>query len=151
MDTKERDTALEILLVEDNPGDILLAREAFECSRIKNHLNIVKNGSEAVEFLKKEGNFRNAPIPDLILLDLNLPQKNGREVLTEIKQDDQLRNIPVIVFSSSESEQDIQSCYELWANCYISKPVDYDGFLIVIRSIENFWFSTVTLPSRIIK
>jgi chemotaxis family two-component system response regulator Rcp1 len=139
---------IEVLLVEDNPGDVRLTQEALKEGRLLNNLNVVEDGVEATEFLYKRGKYSQAPRPDLILLDLNLPRKNGREVLQEIKADPDLRRIPVMVLTTSKAEQDLQKAYSLHANCYITKPVDLDQFLNVVRSIENFWFHIVTLPSH---
>lgn len=136
----------EILLVEDSPGDIRLTKEALKESRISNHLHIVNDGLEATNFLMKKGEFKNAPTPDLILLDLNLPKKNGFEVLKEIKENDDLKIIPVVVLTTSESEKDILHSYQLHVNCFVSKPVEFDAFFNVIRTIEDFWFTIVKLP-----
>lgn len=136
----------EILLVEDSPGDIRLTMEALKESRISNHLHIVNDGVEAINFLMKIGEYKDAPTPDLILLDLNLPKKNGFEVLKEIKEDTNLKVIPVVVLTTSESEKDILHSYELYVNCFVSKPVEYDAFFNVIRTIEDFWFTIVKLP-----
>ncbi|MBD1838849.1 response regulator [Coleofasciculus sp. FACHB-64] len=137
---------VEILLVEDNEGDIRLTQEAFRDSQVGNHLNVVRDGVEAIAFLKREEKYANAVRPDIILLDLNLPKRNGIEVLAEIKQDDQLKRIPVIVLTSSQAEPDILSSYDLHANCFISKPIDLDRFLRVVQSIEDFWLTIVKLP-----
>jgi two-component system response regulator len=137
---------IEILLVEDNPGDILLTRKALEDYKIKNNLYVVEDGEEATQFLFKEGNYAEMPRPDIILLDLNLPKKSGQEVLEEIKADEALRRIPVVVLTTSEAEEDILSTYNLHANCYITKPVDLDQFIKIVKSIENFWLSIVKLP-----
>ncbi len=137
---------VEILLVEDNEGDIRLTQEAFRDSQVGNHLNVVRDGVEAIAFLKREDPYANAVRPDIILLDLNLPKRNGIEVLAEIKQDDQLKRIPVIVLTSSQAEPDILSSYDLHANCFISKPIDLDRFLRVVQSIEDFWLTIVKLP-----
>lgn len=137
---------IEVLLVEDNPADVRLTEEAFKEGRVSNHLNVVSDGIEAMEFLRREGKFQTAPRPDLILLDLNLPRKNGREVLEEIKSDPALRRIPVMVLSTSRADQDLAKAYSLHANCYIAKPMDLDQFRNVVRSIEHFWFNIVTLP-----
>jgi CheY-like chemotaxis protein len=136
----------EILLVEDSPGDIRLTKEALKESRISNHLHIVTDGIEATNFLMKVGEFKNAPTPDLILLDLNLPKKNGFEVLKEIKENDDLKIIPVVILTTSESEKDILQSYQLHVNCFVSKPVEFDAFFNVIRTIEDFWFTIVKLP-----
>jgi chemotaxis family two-component system response regulator Rcp1 len=137
---------IEILLVEDNPGDIRLTKEALKEGKVRNSLNVVMDGEEAMAFLRKEGEFTGAPRPDLILLDLNLPKKDGREVLAEIKDDDDLKSIPVVVLTTSQAEEDIARTYDLHANCYITKPVDLEQFLNVVHSIEEFWLSIVKLP-----
>ncbi len=137
---------VEILLVEDNPGDVGLARETLKDSKLLNHMSVVANGVEAMAFLRREGKYANAARPDLILLDLNLPKKDGREVLAEIKTDEQLRRIPVVVLTSSSAEMDILKMYDLHANCYITKPVNLDQFSAVLRAIEEFWFTVVKLP-----
>jgi chemotaxis family two-component system response regulator Rcp1 len=141
------DSIIEILLVEDNPGDIRLTREALKEGKILNNLSVVTNGVEAMEFLRRQGRYENVPRPELILLDLNLPRIDGREVLAEIKNDPDLRIIPVVVLTSSEAEQDILRSYKLHANCYISKPVDWDQFIEVVKSIEQFWLIIVKRPS----
>jgi CheY-like chemotaxis protein len=138
---------VEILLVEDNPGDVRLITKAFEECRLRNHISVVEDGVEAVAFLHRQGNYASAPRPHLILLDLNLPRKSGREVLEEIKADPKLRRIPVVVLTTSSAEQDLLRSYNLHANCYISKPVDLEQFVVVVRSIEDFWLSVVRLPS----
>jgi chemotaxis family two-component system response regulator Rcp1 len=138
--------SVEILLVEDNPADIRLTQEVLKGSKIRNTLNIAVDGVEALEFLKKEGKFKNVAHPDIILLDLNLPRKDGREVLTEIKADPILKLIPVVILTTSEAEQDIMKTYALHANCYITKPVDFDQFIKVVKSIEDFWLNIVKLP-----
>jgi CheY-like chemotaxis protein len=137
---------VEVLLVEDNPGDVRLTREALKEGKIRNNLHVARDGVEALAFLRRQGEHAGAPRPDLILLDLNLPRKDGREVLTEIKEDASLRQIPVVVLTSSQAEEDIVRAYDLHANCYISKPVDLDQFINVVRSIEDFWFTVVKLP-----
>ncbi len=137
---------IEVLLVEDNPGDALLTRIALEDSRISVHLNVVEDGVEAMAFLRKQEKYAKVPHPDIVLLDLNLPKKDGREVLAEIKGDENLRRIPVVVLTTSQAEEDILKAYNLAANCYITKPVDFDQFVKIIRSIENFWFAIVKLP-----
>ena len=137
---------VEILLVDDNPGDIRLTQEALKESKIINNLNFVEDGAEAIDFLKKIGKYENVVTPDLILLDLNLPKKNGREVLAEIKEDKILRQIPVVILTISTAEEDILKSYKLHANCYITKPVDMNQFIKIVRSIENYWFSIVKLP-----
>ena len=140
--------AIEILLVEDNPGDVTLTTEALEDSKIVNNLHVAEDGEEAIEFLRQQGQFANSPRPDLILLDLNLPKKDGREVLQEIKADDSLKSVPVVVLSMSSAEEDILKSYNLHANCYINKPVDLHEFAKVVSSIEDFWFTIVKLPAR---
>lgn len=140
---------IEILLVEDNPGDVRLTKEAIKEGKVINNLYVAGDGIEALDFLHKKGNFEKMPRPDLILLDLNLPRKNGREVLAEIKADENLRSIPVIILSTSEAENDIMKSYELNANCYVTKPVDLDDFINVVKSIEDFWLSVVKLPTKV--
>ena len=139
---------VEILLVEDNEGDIGLVEEVFEEGRINNNLSVAEDGDEAMMFLRKEGQFANATRPDLILLDLNLPCKDGREVLKEVKEDDNLKKIPIVVLTTSKAEEDILKSYDLHANSYITKPVDFDQFINVIKSIESFWLEVVKLPSQ---
>lgn len=137
---------VEILLVEDNPGDVRLTREALREGKVRNNLHVAADGVEALRFLRREDEHAQAVRPDLILLDLNLPRKDGREVLEEIKNDAQLRTIPVVILTSSQAEQDICRAYHLHANCYVSKPVDLDQFITVVKSIESFWFTIVKLP-----
>jgi chemotaxis family two-component system response regulator Rcp1 len=139
-------TAMEVLLVEDSPGDVRLTREAFTDAKVHINLHVASNGAEAMAFLTREGKYANVPRPDLILLDLNLPKKNGREVLAEIKDNPGLKSIPVVILTTSASEADILRSYRLHANCYITKPVDLEGFLNVVKSIDNFWLSVVKLP-----
>jgi chemotaxis family two-component system response regulator Rcp1 len=139
---------IEILLVEDNPGDVRLTIEALNEGRFANIINVAVDGFEAMAFLRREGKYENAPKPDLVLLDLNLPKKNGREVLAEIKTDPNLKCIPVVILTSSQAEKDIVETYNLHANCYITKPVDFEQFIRVVRSIEDFWFAVVRLPPR---
>jgi two-component system, chemotaxis family, response regulator Rcp1 len=139
-------TPLVILMVEDNPADVRLTREAFAEGKINNALHVVSDGVEAMAFLRQEPPYTHAPRPDLILLDLNLPRKDGREVLAEIKSDPALRRIPVAILTTSRSEADVLRAYDLHANCYITKPVDLDHFLEIVRSVENFWLTAVTLP-----
>ena len=138
---------VEILLVEDNPGDVELTREALHDTKVHMRLSVVPDGVEALAFLRREREYAGAPRPDLILLDLNLPKKDGRGVLAEIKEDPSLRQIPVVVLTSSQAEQDIVRAYELHANCYVTKPVDLDQFVKIVRSIEQFWFTIVKLPN----
>jgi CheY-like chemotaxis protein len=139
---------IEILLVEDNPGDVDLTREALESGKIKNLLHVAVNGEEAMAFLRHKGKYTDAPRPDLVLLDLNLPRMDGREVLNEIKSDDDLKRIPVVVLTSSKAEEDILKVYNLHANCYITKPIDLLQFLKVVHVIEDFWFTIVKLPPK---
>ncbi len=139
---------IEILLVEDNEGDARLAREALVESKMLNRLHHVEDGREALDFLRREGGFENASRPDLVLLDLNLPRVDGREVLAEMKEDPDLRQIPVVVLTTSDDEEDVLRSYDLHANCYITKPLDLDRFIDVVRCVENFWLSIVKLPSR---
>ena len=137
---------VEILLVEDNPGDAELTAEALRNGKVWNQMQVVEDGDAALAFLRQQGEYANAPRPDLILLDLNLPRKSGREVLAEIKADDKLKAIPVIVLTTSEAEEDILRAYNLAVNCYITKPVDLDQFIKVVKAIEEFWFTVVKLP-----
>jgi len=137
---------IEILLVEDSPADILITREAFADAKLANTLHVVEDGVRAMEFLRREGSYASFPRPDLILLDLNLPRKNGREVLAEIKADAEFKSIPVIILTTSSADEDILQAYDLHANCYVIKPVGFDNFLKAIQSIQNFWFSVVVLP-----
>ncbi|MBK7979285.1 MAG: response regulator [Ignavibacteriae bacterium] len=141
-------TAVEILLVEDNPGDRALAVEALRDSKINNHLHVAVDGEEAMNFLNKSGNFRNAETPDIVFLDLNLPKKDGREILAEIKNNPRLKSIPVVVLTTSSAEEDIIRSYDLHANCYISKPLDFNQFVKVVKSIEDFWLTIVKLPPK---
>ena len=145
--TQTNGRAVEILLVEDNPGDVRLTQEALKEGKVANNLHVAMDGMEALAFLKAEGKFKERPRPDLVLLDLNLPKKDGREVLEEIKNDDALKKIPVVVLTTSQDEADILKTYKLHANCYITKPVDLDQFIKVVRSIEDFWLTLVKLPS----
>ena len=137
---------IEILLVEDNPGDVRLTREALTANNIRNTLHVVADGVQALAFLRKQGKHAEAPRPNLILLDLNLPKKDGREVLAEIKGNGDLRRIPVVVLTTSGAEEDILKAYDLNANCYVTKPVDLDSFIKVVKSIESFWVTIVELP-----
>jgi two-component system, chemotaxis family, response regulator Rcp1 len=139
---------IQVLLVEDNPGDVRLTKEALKEGKLLNQLTVVGDGVEALSFLRKEGIYADALQPELILLDLNLPKKDGREVLAEIKADPHLRRIPVVVLTTSSSEEDILKIYDLHANCYITKPVDLEQFMGVVKSIEDFWVSVVKLPSH---
>jgi two-component system, chemotaxis family, response regulator Rcp1 len=140
--------AIEILLVEDNPGDARLTLEALKEGRVLNHLTVINDGADALAYLRRQGQHSNSTQPDLILLDLNLPKKDGREVLAEIKSDENLKNIPVIVLTTSAAPEDVKRAYGNHANCYITKPVDLDQFLKVVQSIESFWLSLVKLPSH---
>lgn len=140
---------VEILMVEDNPGDVRLTQEALKEGRLWNHLTVAQDGIEAMEYLRRSGRFAKASFPDLILLDLNLPKKDGREVLAEIKSDEKLKLIPVVILTTSRAEEDIVKSYKLHANCYITKPVDFPQFASVVRSIEDFWFTVVKLPTAI--
>jgi two-component system, chemotaxis family, response regulator Rcp1 len=139
---------VEILLVEDNPGDVRLTREALRDSKVLSTLAVVRDGEEALAYLRREPPFAAVPRPDLILLDLNLPRRDGREVLASVKADPALRSIPVVILTSSDAERDIARAYELNANCYITKPVDLDQFTTVVRAIEDFWFTVVRLPQE---
>jgi chemotaxis family two-component system response regulator Rcp1 len=140
--------SIEILLVEDNPGDVRLTQEALKHNKVHNHLSVVEDGVEALSFLRQEGKHSGSPRPDLILLDLNLPRKDGREVLAEIKADQRLRRIPVVVLTTSKAEEDILRAYDLNANCYVTKPVDFEQFIKVVQSIEDFWLAMVKLPTE---
>ena len=139
---------IEILLVEDNPGDVRLIKEVFKDAKIYNSMQVAYDGEVAMEILRKEGEYINAAFPDLILLDLNLPKKDGREVLREIKGDKSLKCVPVVILTTSNAEEDLIETYKMNANCYITKPVDLDQFINVVKSIENFWLSIVKLPTR---
>ena len=139
---------VDILLVEDNPGDVRLTREALKEAKVRNELHVATDGVEALAFLRREGAYKKAVRPNLVLLDLNLPRKNGREVLAEMKEDPELRRIPVVILTTSQAEQDIIKAYDLHVNCYINKPVDLDQFLQVVRSIEDFWLTLVKLPPQ---
>jgi CheY-like chemotaxis protein len=137
---------IEVLLVEDDPGDVLLTREAFADNKVKNNFNVVSDGEEAIEYLSQRGEYAGAQRPDLILLDLNLPRKDGREVLKEIKENPELRAIPVVVLTTSEAEEDILHSYDLHANAYVTKPVDFDRFISIVRQIDDFFVTVVRLP-----
>lgn len=139
---------IEILLVEDSPGEVRLTQEIFKDGKVLNNLNVVEDGAEAMAFLGKQGQYANAPCPDLILLDLNLPKKDGREVLAEIKVNENLKRIPVVVLTTSAAQEDILKVYDLHANCYITKPINLDQFIKVVKSIEEFWLTTVKLPAE---
>ncbi len=139
---------IEILMVEDNPGDARLAMEALKEAKVRNRMSIVEDGVEALAFLRRQGRHADAPRPDLIFLDLNLPKKDGREVLKEIKEDPDLKRIPVVVLTTSRAEEDILKSYDLHANCYVTKPVELEQFLSVVRTIDEFWLSVVQLPPK---
>lgn len=146
MQHNETKAAIEILLVEDNPADVRLTQEALNEAKIRNRLNVAEDGVDAMDFLLRRGKHAHAPRPDLILLDLNLPKKDGRQVLEEIKSNPDLKRIPVVILTTSQAEEDIIKSYNLHANCYVNKPVDLDQFITIVRSIEDFWFSIVKLP-----
>jgi CheY-like chemotaxis protein len=139
---------IEVLLVEDDPGDVLMTQEAFEEHKVRNRLHVVNDGVDAVAFLRQEGEYAGAPRPDLVLLDLNLPRRDGREVLAEIKNDPDLCHIPVVVLTTSQADEDIVCSYQLHANAYVTKPVDFERFIAVVRQIDNFFVSVVKLPPR---
>ena len=141
--------SIEILLVEDNPGDVRLTIEVLKDAKVRNKISTVNDGAAALAFLRCEGDYTNAPRPDLILLDLNLPKKDGREVLAEIKADPSLRRIPVVVLTVSKDEEDILKSYDLYANCYITKPINLEQFITLVRSIESFWLTIVKLPPEV--
>jgi two-component system, chemotaxis family, response regulator Rcp1 len=147
MSTRGMNRPIEILLVEDNPGDARLTEEALKEGKVRNNLHIARDGVEAMAFLRREGKHKDEPRPDLVLLDLNLPRKDGREVLAEMKEHPELKLIPVVVLTTSEAEQDVLRTYELCANCYITKPVDLEKFMTIVRGIEDFWLTIVRLPS----
>ncbi len=140
--------AIDVLLVDDDPGDTLMIREAFEHNKVKNSLECVTDGVQAMQYLRREGEYENAPRPDLILLDLNLPRKDGREVLAEIKGDPQLATIPVVVLTTSHAEEDVLRSYQLHANAYVTKPVDFERFIEVVRQIDEFFVTVVKLPGQ---
>ncbi|MCK9795551.1 response regulator [Isoptericola sp. 4D.3] len=144
----DQQAGIEVLLVEDDPGDVLMTREAFEEHKVANRLSVVADGVSAMAFLRKEGEHAEAPTPDLILLDLNLPRMDGREVLAAVKADERLRHIPVVVLTTSEAEEDVLRSYSLHANAYVTKPVDFDRFIQVVRQIDDFFVTVVRLPRR---
>jgi len=148
MSAAEAMKPVEILLVEDNPGDVRLTREALKEAKVINNLTVLKDGVEALAFLRQQGPYGGAVMPHLILLDLNLPKKDGREVLAEIKTDERLKRIPVVVLTTSQDEQDVFKSYNLHANCYVTKPVDLEQFMTVVKSIEDFWLGIVMLPKN---
>lgn len=147
MTDSTRASPVEILLVEDNPGDVRLTKEALKEGKVYSNLHWAKDGVEALEFLRHQGRFADAPRPDIILLDLNLPKKDGREVLSEIKNDDDLKRIPVVILTTSKAEEDVLRSYQLHANCYVTKPVDLEKFIVVVQSIDMFWLTVATLPN----
>lgn len=146
-DATKASAPVEILLVEDNPGDVRLTKEALKEGKVYSNLHWAKDGVEALEFLRHQGKFAGVPRPDIILLDLNLPKKDGREVLSEIKNDENLKRIPVVILTTSKAEEDVLRSYQLHANCYVTKPVDLEKFIVVVQSIDMFWLSVVTLPN----
>jgi CheY-like chemotaxis protein len=147
MTPKPAGQPIEVLLVEDDPGDVLLIREAFDFNKVHNNLNVVNDGEQALAYLRREGEHAGSQRPDLILLDLNLPRKDGREVLAEVKADAELRTIPVVVLTTSEAEEDVLKSYQLHANAYVTKPVDFERFVAIVRQIDDFFVSVVRLPS----
>jgi CheY-like chemotaxis protein len=148
MNPVDRPDPIEVLLVEDDPGDVLLIREAFEDNKVANRLHVVADGVEALNFMRRQGEHAEAPRPDLVLLDLNLPRKDGREVLAEVKNDEALRTIPVVVLTTSQAEEDVLRSYDLHANAYVTKPVDFERFIEVVRQIDDFFVTVVRLPNR---
>ncbi len=145
---KESSQAIEILMVEDNPSDVRLTLEAFKDAKVLNNMSVASDGEDALKFLKREGRHKDSPRPDLILLDLNLPRMNGKEVLGEIKRDPDLKRIPVVVLTTSDNEQDIRRAYDLHVNAYVRKPVDLDQFIKIVEAVEDFWLSVVKLPPK---
>ena len=139
---------IEVLLVEDDPGDVLMTREAFEEHKVRNHLNVVTDGADALAYVRREGDYADAIRPDLILLDLNLPKRDGREVLKELKTDPDLREIPIVVLTTSSAESDVLASYQLYANAYVTKPVDFERFISAVKQIDDFFVSLVKLPRR---
>ena len=146
MASRQQGRPIEILLIEDNPGDIRLTQEALRDNKVRNNMAVARDGAEALALLRREGQYADSPRPDLILLDLNLPKIDGREVLRRIKDDKKLRPIPVVILTTSRDEQDVLKAYGLHANCYVAKPVELEQFMEVVRSIEGFWLTVVTLP-----
>jgi CheY-like chemotaxis protein len=147
MAARKAGAPVEILLVEDNPADVRLTQEALKEGKVYNNLHWAKDGVEALEFLHRKGKYAGSPRPDIILLDLNLPKKDGREVLQDIKNDDKLKRIPVVILTTSKAEEDVLKSYNLHANCYVTKPVDLEQFIVVVKSIDMFWLTVVTLPN----
>jgi CheY-like chemotaxis protein len=139
---------IDVLLVEDDPGDVLMTQEAFKDYKVANSLHVVTNGEDAIAYLRREGPFADAPVPDLVLLDLNLPRRDGREVLREVKNDRELRRIPIVVLTTSDAEEDVLASYDLHANAYVRKPVDFEQFLKAVRAIDDFFITVVRLPTR---
>ena len=148
MNPVDRPDPIEVLLVEDDPGDVLLIREAFEDNKVANRLHVVADGVEALDFMRQQNGYADAPRPDLVLLDLNLPRKDGREVLAEVKNDNALRTIPVVVLTTSQAEEDVLRSYDLHANAYVTKPVDFTNFVEAVRAIDEFFISVVRLPAH---
>lgn len=146
MSERPANQPIEVLLVEDDPGDVLMTREAFADYKIANRLTVVTNGEDALAYMHKQGAFADAPTPDLVLLDLNLPRRNGREVLRDVKQDPDLRRVPVVVLTTSDAEEDILASYDLHANAYVRKPVDFEQFVAAVRAIDDFFITVVRLP-----
>jgi CheY-like chemotaxis protein len=147
MTPKPAGQPIEVLLVEDDPGDVLLIKEAFDFNKVHNNLNVVNDGEQALAYLRREGEYAGSLRPDLVLLDLNLPRKDGREVLAEVKADETLRAIPIVVLTTSEAEEDVLKSYQLHANAYVTKPVDFERFVSIVRQIDDFFVSVVRLPS----
>jgi CheY-like chemotaxis protein len=147
MTPKPAGQPIEVLLVEDDPGDVLLIREAFDFNKVHNNLNVVSDGEQALDYLRGSGDYTDRIRPDLVLLDLNLPRKDGREVLAEVKSDPDLRTIPIVVLTTSEAEEDVLKSYQLHANAYVTKPVDFERFVSIVRQIDDFFVSVVRLPS----
>jgi CheY-like chemotaxis protein len=139
---------IEVLLVEDDPGDVLMTQEAFADYKIANRLNVVTNGEDAIAYLRKQGEYADAPTPDLVLLDLNLPRRDGREVLRDVKADPELRRIPIVVLTTSDAKEDVLASYDLHANAYVRKPVDFEQFVEAVRAIDDFFITVVRLPPR---
>lgn len=148
MNTADSRTAIQILLIEDDPGDVVMTREALATAKVLNELHVVDNGETAIAFLRREGDFEDVPRPDIVLLDLNLPRLDGREVLALVKADESLRTIPVVVLTTSDAEEDVLRSYDLHANAYVTKPVDFEAFMQVVRQIDEFFLTVVRLPGR---